>query len=240
MSTIDPSKVKPGDTVTLERDTALARDVVERIDSYPQGGFSIVLRETNPAYLTVTGWTITDHQPAPAPEWEPGTPGTATVGGANGEVELRGMWTQRGSKAPAVFTDLEGDIWGASLVRSFVPDDAETLRRSLEVAREGYLQAAADWRARVKRMDAEVERLDAEVERLATLAEGQAVKLQGAETARDVLREEMQAMRADLDASRTQVSDLTGRNSDLEALVQEQKKGIQARDTWIEDQTADL
>lgn len=48
-----------------------------------------------------------------------------------------------------------------------------------------------------------------------------------------------EALRADLDAARTKVSDLTGRNAALEALVQEQKQGIQARDTWIEEQTAD-
>lgn len=40
--------------------------------------------------------------------------------------------------------------------------------------------------------------------------------------------------------TRIEVSDLTGRCAALEALVQEQKQGIQARDTWIEEQTADL
>lgn len=185
MSTIDPSKVKAGDTVTLERCGVTVTGTVESI-GVREGETPEFRLADSRAYDTdgYGRWTLTAHQP--------------------------------------------------------VPDDAETLRQSLEVAREGRRKEAADWRARVKRMDAEVERLDAEVERLATLAEGQAVKLQGAETARDVLREEMQAMRADLDASRIQVSDLTGRNGALEALVQEQKKGIQARDTWIEDQTADL
>lgn len=55
----------------------------------------------------------------------------------------------------------------------------------------------------------------------------------------DNARAEVERLRADLDVARTQVSDLTGRNAALEALVQEQKQGIQARDTWIEDQTAD-
>lgn len=47
-----------------------------------------------------------------------------------------------------------------------VPDDAEALRRSLDVAREGYRKEAAAWRARDTRMGAEVERLEAEVKRL--------------------------------------------------------------------------
>lgn len=126
------------------------------------------------------------------PEWEPGTGGTATVGGDDGDVKLRGMWAQRG-QAPAVFIDLEGDVWGADLVRSFVPDNASR------------------WAAQAKLVEVDLDNARAEVERL----------------------------RADLDVARTQVSDLTGRNAALEALVREQKQGIQARDTWIEEQTAD-
>lgn len=51
--------------------------------------------------------------------------------------------------------------------------------------------------------------------------------------------DDIEALRADLDAERAKVADLTGRNAALEALVREQKQGIQARDTWIEDQTTD-
>lgn len=55
----------------------------------------------------------------------------------------------------------------------------------------------------------------------------------------DFVPDDIEALRADLDAERAKVSDLTGRNAALEALAQEQKRGLRARDTWIEDQTAD-
>lgn len=133
MSNIDPSAVKAGDTVTLERDTALARDIVERIDPYPQGGFSIVLRETTPAYLTVTGWIVTDHQPAPEPEpeWKPGTTGTATINNVPDARVLRagaeGVMTwwvaQDGCKYP------DGEV------TDFAPDEPRPLPTRDDLAR---------------------------------------------------------------------------------------------------------
>lgn len=124
---IDPAKVKAGDTVTLERDTALARDIVERIEPYPQGGYSIVLRETTPAYLTVTGWLVTDHQPAPKPEWKPGTTGTGTV---NGE-SVRGLVGRTDDGEGPMFSywnDFAGHLSLTGTVPAdFVPDGTRPL-----------------------------------------------------------------------------------------------------------------
>lgn len=72
---LDPSKVKAGDTVTLESGTALVRDVVIEAKSRGVGQFVFYTAE-NPDplipgtyYLVNSGaWTLTDHQPAPEPE----------------------------------------------------------------------------------------------------------------------------------------------------------------------------
>lgn len=74
---LDPSKVKAGDTVTLESGTALVRDVVIEVKSRGVGQFVFYTAE-NPDplipgtyYLVNQGaWTLTDHQPAPEPEPE--------------------------------------------------------------------------------------------------------------------------------------------------------------------------
>lgn len=100
------------------------------------------------------------------PEWEPATGGTATVGGDDGDVKLRGMWAQRG-QAPAVFIDLEGDVWGADLVRSFVPDDASRWAAQAKLVEIDLDNA----RAEVERWKAEAEMLTAKVDRLMPLQE---------------------------------------------------------------------
>lgn len=118
---LDLSTVKAGDTVTLERDTALARDVVDRIDTYPQGGYSIVLAETTQAYLTLTGWTLTDHQPTP----EPALP---TTNGSVVQANETGIWAFRiqGAWIDANGFHIRPNDWrdGWTLVR-----DAGTVRR---------------------------------------------------------------------------------------------------------------
>lgn len=68
---------------------------------------------------------------------------------------------------------------------------------------------------------------------------GDAFRMHTKDDVHSFVPDDIEALRADLDAARTQVSDLTSRNAALEKLVQEQKQGIQARDTWIEDQAAD-
>lgn len=64
---VDLADIRAGDTVTLVRNEHLARDVVERIDLYPPGGFSIVLRERTQTYLTSAGWLVTEHHSALPP-----------------------------------------------------------------------------------------------------------------------------------------------------------------------------
>lgn len=169
--------VKVGDTVTLRKDStgAEARGAVNVL--YDAGGdaWDVGVSGFGPTFRVPGLWTLTAHQPAPAPEWEPGTVGTATISTCetSGSTTLQhGMWFRRGDDEPLMFMTDFGSSWASHMVATFVPDDIE-------------------------------------------------------------------ALRADLDVARTQVSDLTGRNAALEALVQEQKRGLQARDTWIEDQTAD-
>lgn len=92
---LDPSKVKAGDTVTLESGTALVRDVVIEAKSRGVGQFVFYTAE-NPDplipgtyYLVNSGaWTLTDHQPAPEPEpeWKPGTLALITIRGQDGEA----------------------------------------------------------------------------------------------------------------------------------------------------------
>src|SRR5690606_6284835 len=74
-------------------------------------------------------------------------------------------------RVDAGWRDVDDRFYTDGQVRDFVPDDAEALRRSLEVAREGYRKEAADWRARDQRLGAEVDRLEAEVERWKAEAE---------------------------------------------------------------------
>lgn len=106
------------------------------------------------------------------PEWKPGTAGTATVRGIKGVRVMRTSGTGGADRiwlSASMVSGVRGHAEGD--VTDFVPDDAEALRRSLEVAREGYRKEAADWRARDTRMGAEVDRLDAEVERWKAEAE---------------------------------------------------------------------
>lgn len=98
---LDPSKVKAGDTVTLEKDGALVRDVVIEAKSRGVGQFVFYTAE-NPDplipgtyYLVNHGaWTLTDHQPAPEPEPElPTAPGSLIKSEAGDLVFLtKAMW----------------------------------------------------------------------------------------------------------------------------------------------------
>lgn len=74
---LDPSKVKAGDAVRLERGTAVVTDVVIEAKSRGVGQFVFYTAESpdplipGTYYLVNTGaWTLTDHQPAPEPEPE--------------------------------------------------------------------------------------------------------------------------------------------------------------------------
>ncbi len=152
---------------------------ITRIEDLREGDF-VTLRwgKSEGATVTVEGpmrsWAvrsaITDERFVSAtrevPEWEPGTAGTATVA-VDAEVMTSG-WLPGVHlfRVDAGWRDVDDRFYTDGQVRDFVPDDIEALRRSLEVAREGYRKEAADWRARDMRMGAEVDRLEAEVERL--------------------------------------------------------------------------
>ena len=138
MGAIDPTAVKAGDTVTLERGTALVRDVVTKVA--PHGTNFRFTTENNPDplhlgvfYIVGNGaWTLTAHQPAPKPEpeWKPGTTGTATVRGVEG---VEGAFIDRGTGLQFVSFVQVGlpyatqSIFGAADVTAFVPDETRPL-----------------------------------------------------------------------------------------------------------------
>jgi hypothetical protein len=82
---LDPSKVKPGDTVTLERDGGRLPDQeVVVVTSTERGWIIFILKGA--VEVRVTGpdpWLITAHQPATEPEseWKPGTVAAVTYVG---------------------------------------------------------------------------------------------------------------------------------------------------------------
>jgi hypothetical protein len=138
---LDPSKVKAGDTVTLESGTALVRDVVTDVKAFtsPDGVTRYQFQTAEvPDPLEVgvfyvvgpAAWTLTDHQPAPKPEWKPGTTGTAVVGPNRHEVSVYGV----GQGAVIEAIDAGYALWTADDVHSFVPDEPRPLPTRDEVA----------------------------------------------------------------------------------------------------------
>lgn len=146
--TIDPSKVKVGDRVTVKavdtKSPFVMTGIVEKAeDATPEDGASA-------AHLTIWGrvytigrmLVVTDHHPA-EPEWKPGTVGTATVRGVEGVTVMR---TDAKGRGPW-FTPTYVDGFGAhpeSEVTGFVPDDTEALRADLAKALRERDEAMAD------------------------------------------------------------------------------------------------
>lgn len=88
---LDPSKVKAGDTVTLERDGGRLPDQEVVTPSVTMSGRTTLILKGG-IEVIVTGpdaWTLTAHQPAPEPEpeWKPG----ALVAGTVNERTVRGF-----------------------------------------------------------------------------------------------------------------------------------------------------
>lgn len=85
---LDPSKVKVGDTVTVEREGVTVRG---KAGTHGLGILTAVFISGVGTLYFRDGWTLTDHQPAPGPEpeWKPGTAGTATVQGKAGVRVMR-------------------------------------------------------------------------------------------------------------------------------------------------------
>lgn len=78
---LDPSKVKAGDTVTLQGDRALVEGEVQAVDKHMRTDLVIKVHHS---WFRIEGddaWTLTAHQPAPKPEWALGTLADITAGG---------------------------------------------------------------------------------------------------------------------------------------------------------------
>lgn len=146
---LDPSKVKAGDTVTLEKGAALVRDVVTKIEPHGGNRRFYVSEHADPLqvgpftasmwYIVGYGaWTLTDHQPAakPEPEWKPGTVAVVVKGGDPGAgiedsefraaLDVDGIWRS--------FDDTERTAAPESVRPLVVLDPAEVDRKALEEA----------------------------------------------------------------------------------------------------------
>lgn len=124
------------------------------------------------------------YRPAPAPEWKPGTVGTATVRGVEGVTVVR---TERGfTDQPWTSVHPVGGWWFHSddEVADFVPDDAEALRRELrhlQAKVEGFEFGEATTikllRAEVKALRGDQDALSEEVvKRWASLSRAEAIR----------------------------------------------------------------
>jgi hypothetical protein len=158
---LDPSKVKAGDTVTLhvEYDDAsngkpydISGEVT--LDTYGSRWIGPVMLEGEQGYE----FTLTDHQPAPKPEWKPGTTGTATVRGVEDMFVVRlhpNIQDGEGGYAWASTDLIDGDhkdingydgtfLHTEGDVTDFVPDETRPLptrdevREALTIARHEH------------------------------------------------------------------------------------------------------
>jgi hypothetical protein len=115
----DPSKVKPGDTVTLESDGG--RKVTAPVSEHTLPGkaqgtwFLDVHPDDGPVSFSAAHWTLTDHQPAPEPEpeWKPGTVADITV---HPSGVLRAVRAR------------VGDYWAADTEEVYSDDEVESVR----------------------------------------------------------------------------------------------------------------
>ena len=160
LMSIDPSKVKAGDTVTLEdrrqrssgidpdpdwRLTGKVREIVATHISKDGVPYVWNVRIGHSPYQMGTGdqdwtYTLTDHQPAPEPEpeWKPGTVAWVKAGSWSGNATLHGdVW---------ISFDGEYGTWGEEEVVTDVRPlvvidpaavDVDTLQRRIEEAPGG-------------------------------------------------------------------------------------------------------
>jgi hypothetical protein len=144
---LDPSKVKAGDTVAVEVENSntgvptytVSGEVHDDDQGRPWVG-PILLNSKYPGGPVSV--TITDHQPAPKPEWEPGTSGTAALNGVPNARVMRagvgGVMTWWVAQDGCKYSDEE--------LTDFVPDEPRPLPTRDEVgpaiheamARNGY------------------------------------------------------------------------------------------------------
>lgn len=124
-SPLDPSKVKAGDTVTLERDGVTVAGPVESIGIRPPERPEFKLADSRSYDLDgYEPWTLTAHQPAPEPEpeWKPGTVAEGTV---NGTI-VRGLIGRDDNGTGDVFT-YWNEFARHMSITGHVPDDVRPL-----------------------------------------------------------------------------------------------------------------
>src|SRR5690606_32458654 len=113
---LDPSKVKPGDTVTLSRGKSSVTAEVTHVQSFIHlehlGRFRVkgLSSDRTSGYAE---YTLTDHQPAPAPEWKPGTVADITV---HPSGVLRAVRART------------GNYWAADTEEVYSDDEVESVR----------------------------------------------------------------------------------------------------------------
>lgn len=92
-ASLDPSTVKAGDTVTVHVAAAPPFDVHGKV--WEPGMEAPAGLSVGNVSLTAPNVTLTDHQPAPEPEWQPGTTGTATLNNLVSGLGALGMRVMR-------------------------------------------------------------------------------------------------------------------------------------------------
>lgn len=122
-----------------------------------------------------------------APEWEPGTAGTATVGPKRRQT--RAYSVGEGALVEAVGGGYA--VWKADDVHSFVPDDAEALRAEVKRLRAAFDDLTEQWRAK-----------NAECEHLNALISGSAQYLIPADRASEGLVGDAKALRDEVERLR--------------------------------------
>src|SRR5690606_12517389 len=138
---LDPSKVKPGDTVTLSRGKSSVTAEVTHVQSFIHlehlGRFRVkgLSSDRTSGYAE---YTLTDHQPAPAPEWKPGTVAGLTV---HPSGVLRAVRARTGNYWAAdteeVYSDDEVESVRPLVVIDPAEVDADALQRAINEAAGG-------------------------------------------------------------------------------------------------------
>lgn len=156
---LDPAKVKTGDTVTLTRGQAVVIDEVRAVRhphtewfafelSQDQKGESARAVKAGPR-IVLDAWTLTDHQPAPAPEpeWEDGSMAAVTARGwINGwSVRVPGGWASH-SETDDVRTDDEVESVRPLVVIDPATVDVVALDRVMDAAESYYPEYTTEGR----------------------------------------------------------------------------------------------
>jgi len=123
---LDPSKVKAGDTVTLERESEGLSKVEGTVQSLHRSAarlaHGLMIRNIDQYVFWTDEWTLTAHQPAPEPEpeWPMGTVAEATVADHPGHRVMR-IGQDPDAPTGLVWADALGHRLGESIVTDVHP-----------------------------------------------------------------------------------------------------------------------